>query len=238
MTPGYKLTVRDYGEKDVEVTWGRSGMKEGKRSTGRGKSKKREINCERCIRRAKATVRRKVMAAGLDHLLTLTYRANVVDKAKALPDFERFIRLVHTFFICWPYVMVPERQKRGAYHFHLAVKGFQDVALLRSLWKCIVGEGNIDVQYRKTGKGYQWKKTDLARYLAKYVGKEMESELNERRYRCSLGIEIPGQTERIPLQMKAKDFAVLRLEAIAGRVGHIWCPEESHGEYGWACSWG
>jgi hypothetical protein len=43
-------------------------------------------------------------------------------------------------------------------------------------------------------KGYQWKKTDLARYLAKYVGKEMESELNERRYRCSLGIEIPGQT--------------------------------------------
>jgi len=133
--------------------------------------------------------------------------------------------------------MVPERRRRGAYHFHLAVKGFQDVSLLRSLRKCIVGEGNIDVQYRKTGKGFQWKKTNLARYPAKYVGKEMESELNERRYRCSLGIEIKGEVIWVPMSIPAKDYALFWLEAVAGRVGYVWCPEESNGDYGWACSW-
>jgi hypothetical protein len=237
MTPGYKITLRDYGEGDVEVSWGKAGLREGKR-TPRGESRRREVNMERCVRRAKAAVRRKVMAGGLDHLLTLTIRANVVEKAIAELYLENFIRLVHRYYPAWPYVVVFERQRRGAYHMHLAVKGFQNVVLLRVLWLKVVGEGNIDVQYRKTGKGAQWKKSDLARYLAKYVDKDMESELNQRRYRCSLGIEIPGEVSRVPVWVKVKDFALFKLRAAAGRVAYVWCPDESNGDYGWACSWG
>ena len=131
-----------------------------------------------------------------------------------------------------------EFQKRGAIHFHVAIKGFQDVSLLRSLWRSIVEEGNIDVQYRGSGVELQWKKSALACYLSKYIGKDMETELNEKRFRCSLGIEIPGRVIWLPLRISAKNYALSCLETLAGRVGFVWCPEESNGEYGWACSWG
>jgi hypothetical protein len=178
------------------------------------------------------------MAAGLDHLLTLTYRVNITERWRAWSDFTRFVRLVHKHFPDWPYVVVYETQKRGAIHFHLAVKGFQKVELLRGLWHSLVGEGNIDVQYKRSGGGVQWKKSTLACYLAKYIGKNMEAESNERRFRCSLGIEIKGEVIWIPLRVPAKDYALLRLEAVAGRIGYVRCPEESNGAYGWACSWG
>lgn len=75
------------------------------------------------------------MAGGLDHLLSLTVRENLIDDVRAYGYFEKFIRLVHTYLLGWKYVVVAERQKRGAIHFHMAVKGYQDVALLRSLWQ-------------------------------------------------------------------------------------------------------
>ena len=237
MTPRHKLTLIDYGEEDAEVTWGISGKKEGKKTQKRGESKNREANLDRCIRRAKAKLRRKVMSAGLDHLLTLTYKENVTERWKAWADFERFVRVVHKHRGDWPWVVVAEAQKRGAVHFHLAVKGFQNVELLRGLWRSIIGEGNIDVQYKRSPAGVQWKKSALASYLTKYIGKNMETDLNEKRFRCSLGIEIKGQVIWVPLRVPAKDYALFRLEAAAGRVGYVWCREESNGQYGWACSW-
>ena len=83
-------------------------------------------------------------------------------------------------------------------------KGFQNVELLRGLWRSIVGEGNIDVQYKRSPAGVQWKKSGLASYLAKYIGKDMETDLNEKRFRCSLGIEIKGQVIWVPLRVPAK----------------------------------
>ena len=238
MTPRHKITLIDYGEKDAEVTWGTSGKEEGKKREKRGESKNRGANLDRCIRRAKAKLRRKVMAAGLDPLLTLTYRENITERWRAWADFEKFVRLVHTHRSDWPWAVVAEAQNRGAVHFHLAVKGFQNVDLLRGLWRSIIGEGNIDVQYKRSPVGVQWKKSALASYLAKYIGKDMETDLNEKRFRCSLGIEIKGQAIWVPLRVPAKDYALFRFEAAAGRVGYVWCPEESNGEYGWACNWG
>ena len=130
-----------------------------------------------------------------------------------------------------------ETQGRGAIHFHLAVKGFQDVSLLRALWTGIVGEGNVDVQYRESGKGLQWKKVKLAFYLTKYIAKEMEGDLDERRFRCSLGIEIPAEVVWIPSHADPILFALTTLDDAVGRIGFLWCPRESHRAYGWACSW-
>ena len=197
MTARNKVILRDYGDEYVEASWGFSGTGS-KGKAKRGKSKDREKNIERCERRAKAEVRRKCMAAGLDHILTLTYRENLEAKEKAYHDFETFIRQVHDKLPDWKYVAVPERQGRGAIHFHVAIKGYQDVSLLRSLWRYVAGDGNIDVSYRKTTKGIQWKRTKLALYLSKYIGKKekgtqtrVETDLNERRFRASPGIAIP-----------------------------------------------
>jgi hypothetical protein len=240
-----KVTFIDYGDGYVEGTWGISVPRKG--SSGvRGRSKNREKNKQRSERRSKAQLRRISMALGLDHLLTLTYRSNEQDKEKAWHDFETFIRLIHFYIPTWVYLAVIEYQERGAIHFHLGVKGFQDVTLLRALWRRIVKDGNIDVNYIKSKKGYQWKRISIARYLAKYVGKDMETELNERRYRASLGIKIPKVTLYMPflvkglktVQLNAKEYLLEHIRFLAGRIGFIWEPEEGHGQYGWACSWG
>jgi hypothetical protein len=240
-----KITFIDYGDGYVEGSWGISIPR--KAGSGvRGRSKEREKNIQRTTKRAGAELRRKVMAAGLDHLLTLTYRKNIQDKQKAWHDFEAFIRLVHSHHAKWEYVAVPEYQERGAIHFHLGVKGYQDVALLRALWRRVVQDGNIDVNYIKSKKGYKWKRVGIARYLAKYIGKDMDTELNERRYRASLGITIPKEILYMPfllkgkktLQLSAKEYLLEHIRFLGGGVGFIWEPEEGHGQYGWACSWG
>lgn len=235
--PEQIVTIRDYGEGYVEGSWGWSTPGQ-RKQTMKGKSKNRELNIERSNRRAKARLRRICMSAGLDHLVTLTYRKNMVNKVEAWADFERFIRIVHRYFPDWQYVVTTEQQERGAYHFHLGVKGYQDVELLRHIWRSVVGDGNIDVQYIKTKKGHKWKRNALATYLAKYIDKDMETELNEKRFRTSKGITIPKITMLIPPYIKAKDYVLHKIESLAGKVGFVWESEESLGRYGWACSWG
>lgn len=237
MIPRWKVILRDYGEGDAEVSWGASSGAQ-RQGAERGKSKNRERNIERCNRRAKGELRRKVMSGGLDHLLTLTFRENVQDKDEATRYFQKFVRLVHRYKPDWKYAEVPERQERGALHFHMGVKGYQDVTLLRSLWRSVVGEGNVDVQYKKTGKGHQWRKAKLASYLCKYIGKDMVTELNEKRYRVSPGIVVPEEVIYLRTGTSAKDYALFKLQSVAGKIGFVWCPEESYGQYGWACSWG
>ncbi len=237
MTPQQVVTIRDYGDKFVEASWGWS-MKGSKNPGARGKSKNREINIERCNKRAKARMRRICMAGGFDHLVSLTYRENIVDKERAWKHFEKFVRRVHRYIPDWQYVVTTEQQERGAYHFHLGVKGYQDVDLLRSLWRSVVGDGNIDVNYIKTKKGYQWKRNKLAQYLAKYIDKDMNTELNEKRFRASPGIVIPKQKILVPARFSARDYVLYKIECLAGKVGFVWDPEGTSNSYGWACSWG
>lgn len=232
-----KALIREYGEGYIEGSWGRVFLGE-KRITERGKSKERKKNIEKGIRRAKATIRMECMAAGLDHLLTLTSRENQRDKVRAWTDFEEFIRKVHLRIPDWKYVAVIEKQDRGALHFHSGVKGFQDIELLRSLWQSVVGEGNIDVQYKKSSRGCKWKRSKLASYLTKYTGKEMETELNERRFRASPGITVPEAVSYFGDYRSARTFVLEKIKAIGGMVGYMWSPAESKGRYGWACSGG
>ena len=87
-------------------------------------------------------------------------------------------------------------RKEGRFTSITGVKGFQNVFVLRSIWRSVVGEGNVDVNYIKSKKGYRWSKARLAMYLAKYIGKDMESELNKKRFRSSQGITITGHTSK------------------------------------------
>jgi hypothetical protein len=84
-----------------------------------------------------------------------------VSEDLAWKDLERFVKLLHRHIPEWPYLVVMERQKRGAPHFHLAAKGWQKVLLLRSCWRKVVGDGNIDVKAPRTRKGGSWKRAGL-----------------------------------------------------------------------------
>lgn len=179
-----------------------------------------------------------MLSANADHLLTLTYRENVTDFRQASADLARFVRRVRAYLPLWVYIAVPERQTRGAWHWHLAVVGRQDVELLRTAWRDVVGDGNIDVQQPKSRSSNR--RLALVRYLGKYLAKGFEEgnrELNGHRYRASLGIEIPSQTIALPPEHRGNvsAYALEQLRVQAGGVGYVWTDESAL--MGWACSW-
>ena len=130
---------RRHGERSIHVR-ARRGFK--------GTSKNKEQNEKRAQARAKGEIRRKCVSIQADHLVTLTYRDNMEDRDRVLTDLERLRRMLSRNGYPMPYVAVLECQKRGAIHPHLAVRGFQDIRLLRRCWYKIVGNAQGQVNVR------------------------------------------------------------------------------------------
>lgn len=141
-------------------------------------------NRERATRRARTKVRRLAKEKGLTTLLTLTYRENMVDRERMQRDLDVFLKRVRRVIPGFQYVCVFERQKRGAWHAHLAVervlshylaggKLVRSYDLLRSMWRAVVGadNGNVDVSRNKRLARSAAK---LAAYLSKYIGKTFD----------------------------------------------------------------
>ncbi|TBR08425.1 MAG: hypothetical protein EPO47_08625 [Rugosibacter sp.] len=233
----YKIILRDYGGGLCEVGWSFVPNLLPTKA-GRGNSEQRQQHEDRAVRRARSRLRQLILSAQADHLLTLTYRENVTDYKQASNDLSAFIRLVRTYLPKWVFITVPERQKRGAWHWHLAVVGRQDVDLLRRCWRHVVDEGNIDVQKPRRGKN---RRLGIVAYLSKYLAKgfaENDRELNGHRYRASLGIQVPGELVEIPehLRGEVSAYVLAQLRERAGHVGFVWV--DTHIMAGWACSWG
>src|SRR5512135_3280443 len=143
-----RYNLRDYGDRVAEVSWGVELSPEAPEKAERGHSENLEENRKRTLARAKRTVVRKILYNRLDHLLTLTYRGSVTDIEKMRSDREAFCDRVQKAIPGWKYLGVyephPKKKKLegiNAWHSHLSVDGRQDVALLREIWRGIVGEG-------------------------------------------------------------------------------------------------
>lgn len=236
-TAQYNIKLTNYGNGLGEIGWSFVPSITTAKS-GRGLSEQRDDNEDRSIRRAKSQLRKLILSAGADHLLTLTYRENITDFNQACADFSKFIRLVRKQLPNWVYVAISEQQKRGAWHWHLAVVGRQDVELLRSCWRHVVGQGNIDVNPPK-GIGIQ-RQLGLVKYLGKYLAKgfvEGNRKLNARRFRASQGICIPTISLSLPKEHRgdAAGYALQLLVSNVGGVGYMWRSEQAPA--GWACSW-
>lgn len=152
--------------------------------------RKAEAARKRSQRRAKQNCRHKVKHAGLDSLLTLTYRENMQDFDRMHRDCAAFVRIMKREIRGFRAVWAFERQDRGAWHAHLAidrlsphykVRGMmvKSYELARRVWRRIVGEdgGNIDVDgHRGKGKRHrdarQRSLAKLAGYLSKYLTKD------------------------------------------------------------------
>lgn len=232
-----RITLRDYGNGLAEVGWSFiSAITPPK--AARGLSTQRTHNEDRAARRAKSRLRQLILSADLTHLLTLTYRENVTDFIRAADDLNRFVRKVKVQLPGWLYVAVAEQQERGAWHWHLAVRGRQNVELLRTLWREIVGEGNIDVSAPKGTRKDQ--RLYLVQYLGKYLVKAFttgDRKLNKHRFRASRNIQVPSQSFTVAPQSgrKVQEMALEKLQEAGGSVGYIWDGEGTFA--GWACSW-
>lgn len=201
----WSVKIHDFGKQWIESSWGKIDPHPSKRGF-KGKSLNKEQNEKRARARATGEIRRKCLSIGADHLVTLTYRDNVEDRERVLTDLERLRRMLTRGGYSMPYVAVLECQKRGAIHPHLAVRGFQDIRLLRRCWYKIVGkaQGQVNVKGPRPGTS----PVKLARYLSKYISKDIDSQprdFEEHRYFCSLGITVPTERFHIVLTRNARE---------------------------------
>lgn len=173
------------------------------------------LNRARSVRRARQKVRHLVKALNADHMLTFSYRENVEDIEKLKRDWQMFLRMMRGRYPGWQFVCIRERQERGAFHLHVAVKGKQDIRWILRCWLLAIGQEWEDVQQwyvhgvqlgatsrgavnvrapskRWGGAGKSWRPERLAGYLTKYLGKEFaNAEHHSKRYWHSKEIEKP-----------------------------------------------
>lgn len=198
---GYYLTARSYPSGDAEITAIKLSSEDQLRKGG-GSKRKHSCRSEqdtsvinKSARRASTTIRRKVLAIQADHMLTLTFRYNLKDIEEAWRIFAKFNRLIQkNYGGKYQYVCVPEYQKRGAVHFHLAVVGKQNINIIRHFWKKATGElgGNIDVTAPLSRKGKKLKQPKkIGNYLAKYISKTNCNKFDKKKYSTGGKIELP-----------------------------------------------
>lgn len=158
------------------------------RPRGRRKpvEKRDERDILRAVARAKKTIRHAVKTIGASHLLTLTTREHENTPESLAVRWKRFVRAYRAVSKDrFPNVAVPERHSLNPKHWHLhvAVRGFVEVRIARRLWwACCGGRGmgNVDVKHIKVGvhgngmpKGPLVKSEKIARYLSKYMSKDL-----------------------------------------------------------------
>lgn len=136
--------------------------------------------------RAKTRVRKLCKAMGADTLLTLTYKANQEDLALCKAHLKEFVRRVRRLIPDFRAVAGFEKQKRGAWHVHLAtvtlpssltakngvkVKSWN---VLRAVWRSVTKEcgGNVDISAKK--RNSQRTAARIASYISKYITKAFE----------------------------------------------------------------
>lgn len=200
---GFLICTREYPTGDVEAVAVQKSADDSLRARGgKRKNKERSQMDEETLRRSQGRARKilaqKCLCLQADRMLTLTYRENKTDLEECWKDFQRFSRKCKkSYGERWRYVCVPEYQKRGAVHFHLAISGYFNVNHIRAIWHSIVGKGmgNIDITSPSRAGKNSWNPKCIAHYLAKYLTKTETVEFNQRRY--SSGGQIPEPKKRI-----------------------------------------
>jgi hypothetical protein len=206
----------------------------------------KEDNVERAVRRAKQRVRHLCKAMIVNSLWTLTYRANVTDRALVLAHLKEFVRRTRRVLGEWRYIAVLEKQERGALHVHIATHALPRRILaggvrlkswdvMRSIWRSVVGDlgGNFDEAKRKRRNGQGFKRIQgagsIARYIAGYVAKDMhESEAHAKRFSHSVGIDVPAAYKAVWMasDVTMRELVELAFSAVGDRVTSAWFDAE------------
>jgi hypothetical protein len=161
-----------------------------------GQAANTERSMQESGRRARAAMRRYVVANRCDKMITLTY-------ADACHDRDQFVADMHDFFLRLreamdgvrrPYLWVPEWHKNHGLHAHAAVSHYVPFTLVREVW----GRGRVRIERMAgapTGHANNLvieRARICARYLAKYIGKDFDDErrvLGRHRYGTAEGFK-------------------------------------------------
>ena len=185
------FTVRHFEQAGVlHIGWATNDRFAGNRGT-KGEGRNKEANMKRSIARSRANMRRDMLSAGMAIMWTLTYASNMEDREQAIEhrkEWERRVRKVYPHYVG---ISVLEKQARGAWHWHIAVRDWFDVRIMRDLWQQTIGEkARVHVGFKPDGNGNAY--TKLSTYMSKYMGKAMEGGLEEKhRYHVSGDVNRP-----------------------------------------------
>ena len=147
---------------------------------------KRARSLEVAANRAKTRVRKLCKAMGADTLLTLTYKANQDDLALCKAHLKEFVRRVRRLSPDFRAVAGFEKQKRGAWHVHLATVALPSSLtakngvkvkswnVLRAVWRSVTKQcgGNVDISAKK--RNSQRTAARIASYISKYITKAFQ----------------------------------------------------------------
>ena len=216
----WRIKVIDFGNRLVEVVASKQYEKLRRKNNTTRISKTRDDmmpeQLEESERRAKKSIRYKAMMIGGDRLVTFTTRSKLKNRDDANNAWARFIKLAAQEFTEFPFVAVQELHKESQHiHIHVILNKYYPINILRLLWHKALGEkeekkgaespGNVNIQYKAQyiqGGSMSGKHiAKIARYLSKYVGKDIHNtDLNKKRYSSSRGIPKPIiKTYFIPL---------------------------------------
>ncbi|NCN25695.1 hypothetical protein COT94_04590 [Candidatus Falkowbacteria bacterium CG10_big_fil_rev_8_21_14_0_10_37_14] len=143
--------------------------------------KRKVLNKQKLHSRSKTKIKRLVNAnTQWSKFFTLTFAENITDKTMANYLFTQFIKRLKYHFPEFNYLAVPERQKRGAIHYHLICNlGYVDYKFLFELW----GYGRIELADIRSVK-------KIGAYISKYLTKGA-SEFCKKSFFCSRKIKRP-----------------------------------------------
>ncbi len=224
---GYRLSVSEYPTGDVEVTAikfdadTRFGNKSCKKRKNDKKSEMTDEVLKKSQNRSKKLVRKKALVMQADRMLTLTFKENVTDLEEAWICLKYFHKLMRQRYQeKYLFIAVPEFQKRGAVHFHLAVKGYYHANTVRKLWQRAAGTkgGNIDITSPRQYNFNSWNPKRISAYLSKYITKNDSVGFNSKRYSSSTNLKPP-----LPVIMYIALGICIRRESekIIERITHL-----------------
>ena len=165
-------------------------------------------NRERSAKRAKSSVRQLCKVAGVDTLMTLTYRSNQRDLALCKRHLKEFVRRVRRVIPDFVAIASFEQQERGAWHVHMACRRIATVLpgatgirmksfdLLRAIWRSVTKahEGTVNVKRRKQTS--QRSAARIANYISKYIMKAFElGEKHSNRWTKFGDVSIPPSVQ-------------------------------------------
>lgn len=107
---------------------------------------------------------------------TVTFKKNITDYELAKHEWELFLkRLKYRFGDDIKYIATHEKQKRGAYHFHILTTdiGFVPESEMRAIW------GNGFVKMKKINTGCKEEQERVINYILKYITKDIGVETEE-----------------------------------------------------------
>jgi hypothetical protein len=214
---------------------------------------------ERARRRAKTRVRKLVTELAPNHMVTFTTREtgpHYFTREDWRQIWARFIRMLNDAGLAFEYVGVlePHPSNPAHLHMHVAWRGRIQYKFLRRCWHIAIcahrgvkvtktlsgadAPGNIQDRPVKAPQGSNHQIFKIAKYIAKYITKDLVSEFNKKRYWTSKGLTV---TEAQAFWLSEVD----QLDAIreAGRVLGFWSSDGEllattlmvvHGRVAWA----